>query len=116
MKAKKIYLSEEMLQRIQSEINITGQSFTDYVRKVLIHYYDRTESLSTSLPYDAVIAHTEQIANLSNIIHQYTLAIAEKDIYADCLPDLIIVQNQLQQLIDTETELAQYVMNEKKEK
>lgn len=114
MKAKKIYLTEEMLQKIQAEINVTGQSFTDYVRNALIHYYDRTESLSTSLPYDAVIAHTEQIAALSNHIHQYTLAIAEKDLYGDCLSDLIVIQNLLQQLIDTETALAQYIMNEKR--
>lgn len=112
MKAKKIYLTEELLQKIQSEIDATRQSFTDYVRTALMCY----DNTSTPLPYDNFAQHTEQIANLSNIIHQYTLAIAEKDIYADCLPDLIIVQNQLQQLIDTETELAQYVMNEKKEK
>jgi len=112
MKTKKIYLSDEMLQRIQSEIDITGQSFTDYVRKALIHYYNTADPLSTSLPYDAVIAHTELIATLCNYIHQYILAIAEKDLYADCLADIITIQHQLQQLIDKEVELTKQVINQ----
>ena len=110
MKAKKIYLTEDMLQKIQSEIDKSGQSFTDYVRTALMCY----GNTSAPWPYDNFAQHTEQMAKLSNIIHQYTLAIAEKDLYADCLPDFILIQNQLQQLIDSETELAQYVMNEKR--
>ena len=112
MKAKKIYLTEDMLQKIQSEIDISGQSFTDYVRNALMCY----GNTSTPLPYDNFVEHTEQMAELSNTIHRYILAIAKKDMYADCLPDLIILQNQLQQLIDTETDLAEYIMNEKKGK
>jgi hypothetical protein len=111
MKAKNIYLSEEMLQKIQSEIDVTGQSFTGYVRKALMYYCNTAGPLSTSLSYDAVIAHTEQIAILSNQIHQYILAVAEKDLYSDCLPDSIVIQNQLQQLIDAEVELTQQMMN-----
>ena len=110
MKAKKIYLTNDMLQKIQAEINTTGQSFTDYVRTALMCY----DNTSAPLPYDNFAQHTEQMAKLSNTVHQYILAIAEKDLYADCLQDLIVIQNQLQQLIDTETELAQYVMNEKR--
>ena len=110
MKAKKIYLTEELLQKIQSEIAKSGQSFTDYVRTALMCY----DNTSAPLPYDNFRKHTEQMSKLSNIIHQYTLAIVEKDLYADCLPDLIFIQNQLQQLINIETELAQYVMNEKR--
>ncbi len=115
MKAKKIYLTDELLQHIQTEIDNTEQSFTNYVRNALLHYCNATEPLSTSLPYDAIITHTEQLAALSNHIHQYTLSIAEKDLYADCLPDLIIIQNQLQQLIDTEAMLAKQILNLYKE-
>ena len=108
MKAKKIYLTEDMLHKIQSEIDSSGQSFTDYVRTALMCY----GNTSDSLPYDNFTQHTEQIATLCNYIHQYILAIAEKDLYADCLADIITIQYQLQQLIDKEVELTKQVINQ----
>lgn len=112
MKAKKIYLTDEQLQKIQTELDISGQSFTSYARNALMCY----GNMSEPLPYENFAEHTAQMADLSNTIHRYILAIAAKDIYEDCLPDLIIVQNQLQKLIDSETELALYVINEKRVK
>ena len=109
MKAKTIYLTDDILQQVQSKIDISGQSFTGYVRNALMYYGDA----SPFLPDNNFIEHTEQMACLSNAIHQYTLSIAEKDLYSDCLPDLIVIQNQLQQLIDAETELVKYIMFEK---
>ncbi len=109
LKAKKIYLNEQMIKKIQEEIDITGQSFTDYVRNALTHYQDKP----AVLPCDDMAAHTEQLALLTNVLHQYILTLAEKDLYGDCLPDLLEIQRQIQQLIDTETELMKTILDMK---
>ncbi|MBE6111705.1 MAG: hypothetical protein E7195_01635 [Peptococcaceae bacterium] len=105
MKAKKIYLSDEMIQNIQTKISGTNQSFSDYVRGIL---------LSNNIPQPAVpdenfIEHTRMISTLSNVIHQYTLKLAEKDLYEDCLPDLIHLQKQMETLIELESELLKNI-------
>ena len=109
MKAKKIYLREQMIKKIQDEIDITGQSFTDYVRNALTHYQDKP----VVLPCDDMAAHTEQLALLTNVLHQYILTLAEKDLYGDCLPDLIEIQHQIQQLIDIEIEIMKVILDMK---
>ena len=109
MKAKTIYLSDDILQHVQTQIDTSGESFSNFVRNALMYYGDA----QPPLPDNNLIEHTNQIACLSNEIHQYTLAIAEKDLYSDCLPDLIVIQNQLEQLIDTETELVKHNKFEK---
>ena len=109
MKAKKVYLPDKLIQDIQHKIDVTDQSFSDYVRNALISHHEKP----ITLPHESIIEHSQQISILSNMIHNYILFIAEKDLYADCLTDLITIQQQLQQLIETETQLVNYIIHSK---
>jgi len=109
---KKVYFQEDTIKRIEKQIKKTGQSFSDYVRKVV----ENTGASEWYLPTEYIEYHTNQMSELVNTVHVYMNMVAETENAENIIPDLMLLQIKLQEMVEVEKCLLQFVWNQQEER
>lgn len=107
MVSKRIYLEPEDVQRIDTIIGQTGQSFSEYIRSMV----EAHEAREWYLPTEYLNYHTQEIATLNELIHKLILVIAERDLNDAMLYDLENIQLYLRQLLEQENILLKAILH-----
>ncbi len=108
---KKVYFQEDTIKRIEKQIKKTGQSFSEYVRKAV----ENTGVSEWYLPTEYIDNHSYQLAELINTVHTYMDNIAETENAENMIPDLMLLQIKLQEMVEVEKCLLQFVWNQQEE-
>jgi len=109
---KKVYFQEDVIKRIEKQIKKTGQSFSDYIRKVV----ENTGASEWYLPTEYIEYHTNQMSELVNTVYACMNMVAEIENAENLIPDLMLLQIKLQEMVEVEKCLLQFVWNQQEER